>query len=846
MSPKKHEQIKNERPDDLVLQQSRGTDFDWTKYAHFLDQLCGDREYQKDAVLCAVGFYLGNKYASVRELAEENFDQNPKIQELHSGRENYIAQFEFPDKLCCTVDLATATGKSWVMYGIAQILLCENAVDQVLILVPSRTIEKQLKEKFIAFSTDRMLKRTLPTGSKYKNPHIIHADVSILPGDICVENCAAILEHVKNSSIYPSLRGVGQRTLIINDEAHHIISEEKFVTKWNQFIKNPEFNFKYIFNCTGTPYKGNDYFRDVIYRYSIRKAIDEGYIKDIRYLTEDEGGKYGGNKDKNSLVYAIHEENRNKYKEIKKPLTIFISHSIDHAEKYSREFGRFLVKKKGFSLEDVEKKIIVVSSRASHRDSVALLDRVDFPDCPVEFIFSVSMLTEGWDVKNVFQIVPHEEKAFNSKLLISQVLGRGLRIPEVYVGDKKGQPVVTVTNHDAWSRGITDYVDAVAEINYLASYPVIKKPDYHFDIYWADATKVIKESKKASEPGEIKLPKSFGFHHQIPAKMATFRHVSKQQTEAIVYDVDYEYCRVGDLAIQIFEKIKDYDKSSKTHYADETSVQNVKDIIKKELRKAGTKNEDLVSPENRQRALNAFNILYRKETGSSQVAIKYTQPIKKNTKEMQRVYVSIRSMDEYRAIVYEEHSANASGEADRIAIKRFFESPTRYNGCVISVGTAQYKCPQNIVHARQKSEIEFVKRLTSTENVKYFDAWVKLPDQGFYEIEYSYKPGTHSLTRFFNPDFLIKKGNLIAVIEIKQDGDTNEQNVAKNEFAEKYFADMNEKIGNEQRYFFSFLSPEDYTPFFEALKKGNIIKFISKLRADLLRKTTNRKSKTSN
>ena len=46
----------------------------------------------------------------------------------------------------------------------------------------------------------------------------------------------------------------------------------------------------------------------------------------------------------------------------------------------------------------------------------------------------VSMLTEGWDVQNVFQIVPHEERAFNSKLLIAQVLGRGLRVPDAYKG----------------------------------------------------------------------------------------------------------------------------------------------------------------------------------------------------------------------------------------------------------------------------------------------------------------------------------------------------------------------------------------------------------------------------
>ncbi|UKI49542.1 MAG: hypothetical protein L6U99_12975 [Clostridium sp.] len=60
------------------------------------------------------------------------------------------------------------------------------------------------------------------------------------------------------------------------------------------------------------------------------------------------------------------------------------------------------------------------------------LKTVDDKESQVEWIFSVSMLTEGWDVKRVFQIVPHEERAFNSKLLIAQVLGRGLRVPVIW------------------------------------------------------------------------------------------------------------------------------------------------------------------------------------------------------------------------------------------------------------------------------------------------------------------------------------------------------------------------------------------------------------------------------
>jgi len=51
----------------------------------------------------------------------------------------------------------------------------------------------------------------------------------------------------------------------------------------------------------------------------------------------------------------------------------------------------------------------------------------------------------------LIQIVPHEERAFNSKLLIAQVLGRGLRRPDGWKGDA---PVVTVFNHDAWSSAV--------------------------------------------------------------------------------------------------------------------------------------------------------------------------------------------------------------------------------------------------------------------------------------------------------------------------------------------------------------------------------------------------------
>ena len=90
---------------------------------------------------------------------------------------------------------------------------------------------------------------------------------------------------------------------------------------------------------------------------------------------------------------------------------------------------------------------IVEKPEKQRQVNLAFLKKVDESENPVEWIVSVSMLTEVWDVKNVFQIVPYGSRAFNSKLLIAQVLGRGLRVP---LGMQ--QPLVTINNHEKWSR----------------------------------------------------------------------------------------------------------------------------------------------------------------------------------------------------------------------------------------------------------------------------------------------------------------------------------------------------------------------------------------------------------
>jgi len=385
----------NINTDSLILKVSQNIDLgklDISKYDDFLDELCLHREYQKEAIKEAVRFLLGGEYQSIEQLAKENFEHNQDLQEYYGTLENLKKRIELKNKLACTIDLATGTGKSWVIYAIAQILLCEGAVDRVLVLCPSVTIESGLIEKFKELSTNPNLKATLPVNSFYQNPSIINGSETISKGAICIENIQAIYSKT-GSSIRKSLENKGERTLVLNDEAHHIMnlievastSEKTSIKKWKEFLLDPQFNFKYIVNFTGTPYIGNNYFADVIYRYNIMEAMEgkkagNFVIKKINYVEKEDAIS---EKERMEIIYQNHKNNKKNYPLVK-PLTIFITQKINGAEKLINKIKDFLREKEGLSIEEVEKKIIIVTSSPKHKEFVEALKKVDNKSNPIE------------------------------------------------------------------------------------------------------------------------------------------------------------------------------------------------------------------------------------------------------------------------------------------------------------------------------------------------------------------------------------------------------------------------------------------------------------------------------
>jgi len=823
-------------PNDLVLRLSeKANNFDISKYEDFIGELCGKREYQIEAVRKVIKFFLSREYKNIAYLIRENFKENQAMQEFFRDEQELLGDLVCRDKLSCTIDLATGTGKTWVMYAATRILLAEGAVDNVLIVCPSRTIKYELLKKFNNFTLKSSLQSTFPKEAKYRNPGIIQANTAIKKGDIVIDNIHKAYDHVGSS--IKDLRGKGRKILIINDEAHHFINanihasttEKEGMLEWAKFLRNPAYNFSYILNSSGTPYKGDNYFKDVIYRYPIRQAIEEGVVKDINYLERDESK---GWKQKFNAIYKNHIENKKKYHKVKKHITIFVTSKILKTDKIAEEIRNFLKKEECISAEEAYKKILSVTSSPKHEENRELLKTVDEPENPVEWIVSVSMLTEGWDVNNVFQIVPHEDRAFNSKLLISQVLGRGLRVPPVYQNDPDIHPQVTIFNHDAWGTRIDDLVRDVTEISKKITSKVDEKSEYNFLLYYIKIDKKIKTGTKTPVRGKIELPKSLGFSSKKDLTEQIYRSVKTQKETVRRTKIDLEEYSAKEAINEVFNNILLLDLNHKTNFSEKANKNFIENLIKKELKNI---DEKTVTEANLQKAKSSFNTLYRKLTGQSRIVDVYSKPIEKSTKEMNVSYISISEVKNNKGIMFSERSLKSSTEKELENIKETLdEIMGKYS---IKLDKDDYKSPLNITVLASEPEIKFVKVLTRKENAEYIDCWVKSKDKGFYSIPYNYRPGTHPKQKQFNPDFIIKKGEKIIFVETKHDEDTDVKNRDKIAGTTDYFIELNNKLEKSGwEYYFYFLTPSDYTGFFDKVIRADKI-FIGELHMDLLKKS---------
>ena len=125
--------------------------------------------------------------------------------------------------------------------------------------------------------------------------------------------------------------------------------------------------------------------------------------------------------------------------EIVKPFVLVIARDTTHAGQLLQ-----LIQSDRFFEGRYREKVIQVDSSKTGAEEDEMIERllkVEHRDEPTEIVIHVNMLKEGWDVTNLYTIVPL--RAANARILIEQSIGRGLRLP---YGKRTGVMVVDRLN----------------------------------------------------------------------------------------------------------------------------------------------------------------------------------------------------------------------------------------------------------------------------------------------------------------------------------------------------------------------------------------------------------------
>ena len=340
-----------------------------------------------------------------------------------------------------------------------------------------------------------------------------------------------------------------------------------------------------------------------------------------------------------------------------------------------------------------------------------MLKTVDRRENPVEWIVSVSMLTEGWDVKNVFQIVPMEERAFDSKLLVAQVLGRGLRIPEQY---KTPQPKVVVFNHKSWSNKIKKLIEEVLEIETRVTSRVLNEGDrnkYHFDL------ENIQYQAKTEEIEVSADGKTFDFSRLKKEGIAL-----ESQSLDVVKSTEYESVKAGErprikeyalriktLSIdevldKLFDEFEQRDwegrvlKLGEEEYTKEKLPprKEIYSLIKKSMEQRGNNTDD-VTEANVRRILTAFTPILRKSNKTVITKGDYVDSYTLFTKDMGNITISIAALRHNSTVFYSQNWENEKSGDEKDILKEIIEDETLPRSAVKEIIPYLFKTPSDIV-----------------------------------------------------------------------------------------------------------------------------------------------------
>ena len=203
-------------------------------------------------------------------------------------------------------------------------------------------------------------------------------------------------------------------------------------------------------------------FRNVIYRYSLGQAMADGLVKEPAVATRkdfDPKSVSAERLEQIKLEDAVHNHDHvavelDRYhrvmgREKVHPFILVVAQDTDHAKQL-----RAFIESDAFFKGRFKDKVAEVHSALRGEETEEATERLVAleHDARTEIVIHVNKLKEGWDVTNLYTIVPLRASA--SDILTEQTLGRGLRLPygeRVTRGDEDEFAAVdrlTVIAHD--------------------------------------------------------------------------------------------------------------------------------------------------------------------------------------------------------------------------------------------------------------------------------------------------------------------------------------------------------------------------------------------------------------
>ena len=193
---------------------------------------------------------------------------------------------------------------------------------------------------------------------------------------------------------------------------------------------------------TATPYfetsRGAVAFKNVILDYPLARAMADGFVKEPAVVTRKDFDPSGmsapeierlkledGVRLHEGVKVELETYARVTDKPIVKPFVLFIARHTTHAGELLA-----LIQSDAVFEGSYKDKVIQVDASKTEAEEEAMITRllkVEPTEEPTEIVIHVTMLKEGWDVTNLYTIVPLG--AANARVLIEQSIERGLRRP---------------------------------------------------------------------------------------------------------------------------------------------------------------------------------------------------------------------------------------------------------------------------------------------------------------------------------------------------------------------------------------------------------------------------------